>query len=378
MMNHKNRLSTTVMSVALMGMVGLLSACGGGGGSAGSGGAKLTQMGGSIQESPLVLAGSVSTIAGTNGGTGATDGTVGTKFNYPRCFTTDGANLYVVDTGSNTIRKIVIATGAVTTVAGGAGLLGSTDGIGAAARFDTPYGITTDGINLYVADSYNHTIRKIVIATRAVTTIAGSAGVAGSADGTVAARFTYPYGITTDGVNLYVADTNNYTIRKIVLDTGAVTTVAGSAGVIGSADGTTAARFNYPYGITTDGSNLYVADSGSHTIRKIVIATGAVTTVAGSAGASGAADGTVAARFNFPYGITTDGVNLYVADTSNHTIRKIVIATGVVATVSGSAGVIGSADGTAAARFKYPEGIATDGLNLYVADTYNHIIRKIQ
>ena len=104
-----------------------------------------------------------------------------------------------------------------------------------------------------------------------------------------------------------------------------VTTIAGTALANGSADGTgAAARFYYPFGITTDGTNLYVADKANSTIRKIVIATGAVTTVAGTAGATGSADGTGAdARFFFPRGVTMNGTNLYVADTNNSTIRKI-------------------------------------------------------
>ena len=172
----------------------------------------------------------------------------------------------------------------------------------------------------------NHTIRKIVIATGEVTTLAGTAGSYGSTDGTgIAALLQYPFGITTDGTNLYVADTGNYTIRKIVISTGEVTTLAGTARSYGSTNGTgTAARFNNPFGITMDGTNLYVADTGNHTIRKIVIATGEVTTLAGIAGSYGSTDGTgTAARFNNPFGITIDGTNLYVADTGNYTIRKI-------------------------------------------------------
>jgi hypothetical protein len=217
-------------------------------------------------------------------------------------------------------------TGTVTTLAGTAGVSGSTDGIGAAARFYYPEGITTDNTNLYVADSNNGTIRKVVIATGTVTTLAGTAGVTGSANGTgAAAEFTSPEDITTDGANLYVADTWNNTIRKVVITTRAVTTLAGTAGVFGSTDGTGAAAwFNRPRGITTDGTNLYVADTFNHTIRKVVIATGAVTTFAGTAGLTGSTDGMgAAARFYFPVGITTDGTNLYVADMENNTIRVV-------------------------------------------------------
>ena len=289
----------------------------------------------------------VTHLAGPLGGSRHAFGTgEEANFYYPHGITGDGTNLYVADTNNHTIRKIVIAPGVVTTVAGAAGIRGSSNGTGEEAHFYYPYGITSDGTNLYVADTNNHTIRKIVIASGVVTTLAGAAGIKGSADGTgEEASFFWPYGITTDGTNLYVADTFNNTIRKIVIASGVVTTLAGTAGSLGSADGTGAtARFNLPGGITSDGTNLYVAETFNNTIRKIVIASGVVTTLAGAAGIKGSEDGTGAeASFFWPYGITTDGTNLYVTDTSNHTIRKIVIASGVVTTLEVRAGSLGSA-----------------------------------
>ncbi|SVC39393.1 uncharacterized protein METZ01_LOCUS292247, partial [marine metagenome] len=322
----------------------------------------------------------VTTFAGS-GSSGSTNATgTAAKFNNPQGITTDGTNLYVADTNNHTIRKIVKSTGAVTTLAGYAGSPGTTDGTGTAARFNYPIQMVTDGTILYVSDFGNHKIRKIVISTGVVTTFAGSTS-SGSADGTgTSATFKNPQGITTDGTNLYVADTNNHTIRKIVISSGVVTTFAGSAGSSGSTDGTgSAARFHEPRGVETDGTNLYVADRNNHTIRKIVISTGAVTTLAGYAGSSGSTDGTgTSARFNLPRFLTTDGTNLYVADTNNHTIRKIVISTGVVTTIAGSAGTAGSSNGTGtAASFDIPKGIAIDGTSLYVADYNNHKIRKI-
>ena len=255
----------------------------------------------------------------------------------------------------------------------------STDGTGTAARFYSPIGITTDGENLYVADAGNNRIRKIVIDNGTVTTLAGSSqGYSDNAIGT-SASFNGPRGITTDGENLYVVDYGNHLIRKIVISTGAVTTLAGT-GSSGSADNSTGtlAGFNAPYGITTDGTNLYVTDYSNHLIRKIVISTGAVTTLAGT-GSSGSANGTgTSASFNYPSGITTDGTNLYVADRYNYLIRKIVISTGVVTTIAGT-GSSGFANGTGtSAIFNQPRGVTTDGTNLYVADRINHLIRKIE
>jgi len=337
----------------------------------------IEQMGGSIQGAELSLSTVVTTLAGTVDNGSANGTGTSASFNYPSGITTDGTNLYVADSSNHLIRQIVISTGAVTTVAG-TGSSGSANGTGTSASFNFPYGITTDGTNLYVADQSNHLIRQIVISTGAVTTLAGT-GSSGSANGTgTSASFNSPFGITTDGTNLYVADSSNHLIRKIVISTGAVTTLAGT-GSSGSANGTgTSASFNIPYGITTDGTNLYVTDFGNHLIRQIVISTGAVTTVAGT-GTSGSANGTgTSASFNGPRGITTDGTNLYVVDQSNHLIRKIVISTGAVTTVAGT-GSSGSANGTGtSASFNIPSRITTDGTNLYVADFDNHLIRQIE
>ena len=216
-----------------------------------------------------------------------TDGIIPIGFNRPSSITTDGTNLYVVDSGSNTVKFINIATRIVTIIGSTTGLAGSVDSATdiTAVRFNQPIGITTDGINLYVTDFNNATVRRIDIATKAVSTLAGTSGASGSSDGVQgAARFHLPGRITTDGVNLYLTDFYNRTIRKIEIKSGTVTTIAGTPGPLGADDGTadgigTAARFYQPNGITTDGTNLYVTDSYHNTIRKIVIATGAVTTI---------------------------------------------------------------------------------------------------
>jgi hypothetical protein len=328
----------------------------------------------------LSVTGVVTTLAGTAGTSGTTDAT-GTSalFNMPLGITNDGTNLYVTDFFTNTIRKIVISTGVVTTLAGTAGTAGTTDGTGTAALFEQPRGITNDGTNLYVADLENDTIRKIVISTGVVTTLAGTAGTSGTTDATgTSALFKNPQGITNDGTNLYVTDNQNHTIRKIVIASGVVTTLAGTAGTSGTTDATgTSALFNSPRDITNDGTNLFV--TGYHAIRKIVIASGVVTTLAGTAGTSGTTDATgTSALFKNPQGITNDGTNLFVADASNNTIRKVVISTGVVTTLAGTAGTSGTTDATGtSALFNFPAGITSDGTSLYVTDNINHTIRKI-
>ena len=233
-----------------------------------------------------------------------------------------------------------------TTLAGGAGSSGSSDGTGSAARFYYPVGEAVDSSgNIYVADTQNHTIRKVTpLGTSwAVTTLAGRAGSAGSADGTNStARFYLPCSVAVDSAgNVYVVDSGNSTLRKVtpVGTNWVVTTLAGLAGTSGSADGTnSAARFNWPWGVAVDSAGtVYVADQVNNTIRKLtpVGTNRVVTTLAGLAGAIGSADGTGSgARFHDPCGVALDSAgNLYVGDISNHTIRKGFPATSVPAPI---------------------------------------------
>jgi len=326
--------------------------------------------------------GVVTTAAGGNSA-GSADGTgTSAQFNAPQCVAVDGVgNAYVADPKNNLIRK-VSPGGVVTTLAGIAGIAGSADGQGATAQFNNPAGVAVDGSgNVYVADCNNQTIRKITPGG-SVATLAGTAGSAGygSADGTgSAAQFKYPQGVAVDvSGNVYVADTENDTIRKITQN-GVVTTLAGTPDAKGSADGTgSTALFILPMGVAVDGAgNIYVADYGDSTIRKVTPA-GVVTTLAGNAGNIGSADGTgSAALFGLPQGVAVDSAgNVYVADASNDAIRKITPG-GAVTTLAGVPRVPGGADGTgSAARFNYPTSVAVDTKgNVYVADTDNNTIR---
>ena len=321
------------------------------------------------------------TWAGTVGSAGSADGTGGAaRFNLPMGLAIDAAkNVYVGDYGNNTIRKITSA-GVVTNLAGFAGGVGSTDGTASAARFNQPNGIAVDSAgNVYVADMGNHTIRKIT-AVGVVTTLAGFPGASGSTNGTgSAARFNTPQGVAVDSAgNVYVAENNNHTIRKITSG-GVVTTLAGTAGIAGSADGNgSVARFNFPSGLAVDNAGtIYVADEVNQTIRKVT-SSGVVTTLAGTAGVTGWADGLGgAARFYRPWSIAVDSFgNLYVTEKINGTIRKVTSG-GVVTTIAGVALSSGSADGTGSvARFNWPRGVAVDrGGVVYVADELNSTIR---
>ncbi len=327
----------------------------------------------------------VSTLAGTSGLSGAANGT-GTlaSFNLPYRVATDSlGNLYVADTGNHVIRKITPA-GVVTTFAGSPGQAGTADGNAATARFNSPAGIALDALDtLYVADAGNHTIRKITSAG-VVTTIAGLAGTSGSADGSgTTARFSTPVDLAVDpvtngGSTLLVADFGNHTIRRVT-NTGTVTTLAGTAGQTGFADGTgSAARFNAPRGVAVDASAvIYVADTDNHTLRRITSA-GVVTTLAGFPGSAGTIDGdSAAARFSSPMDLAIDASGrLLITQIGGGAIRRRA-ADGTVTTVAG--GTTGGADGTSfAARFNTPFGVAlkSDG-TAFVADVNNHLVRQL-
>ena len=322
------------------------------------------------------------TLAGTAGSGGSTDGTgSAARFNGPIGVSVDATgNVFVADYINHTIRKVTSA-GIVTTLAGTAGSSGSTDATGSAARFNSPRSVSVDTAgNVFVADSTNCTIRKVTSAG-VVTTLAGTAGSSGSTNATgSAARFLNPYGVSVDSAgNVFVADTFNYTIRKVT-SAGVVTTLAGTAGSHGSTDATgSAARFNNPLSVSVDtAGNVYVADYGNHTIRKVTSA-GIVTTLAGTAVSTGSTDATgSAARFFYPAGLSVDSAgNVFVADYGNSTIRKVTSA-GVVTTEAGLANNIGSNNGLgSAARFYNPFDVTVDATgNVFVADYGNRTIRN--
>ncbi len=309
-------------------------------------------------------------------------GVIAAFFPYPVGIAADGSgNLYVGDTSTDTIQKIS-STGAVTLLAGSSGQTGIADGSGANARFNDPSGICTasDG-SLGVCDNANGTLR-LVAANGSVTTLAGSTSLRGNADGNgSAATFSSPTSVCRDAAgNFYLSDAGNNTIRKITPG-GAVSTVVGSAGLAGTADGVGAdARFNHPTGIAVDGTgNIYVADTTNNTVREITL-NGAVSTIAGLAGVSGSQDGVGSdALFNSPSGLAADSYgNVYVADTGNSTIRKIA-ANGVVTTIAGLPGIAGLLDGAGSnAWFNQPKGLVLNSSGiLYVADTGNAAIRAV-
>ncbi|MBL9201349.1 MAG: immunoglobulin domain-containing protein [Opitutaceae bacterium] len=347
-----------------------------------------TNAGGSVQSTPALLTvnlgTTISTFAGVGGQGGSVDGTGAlARFSSPSSIVIDSSgNFYIADTGSHVIRKMT-AAGAVTTIAGLAGVPGSVDGPVATARFNAPAGIAIDPAgNIYVADSFNHTIRTIS-PSGVVATLAGSPGISSPASDGVGslARFNVPTGVAVDSVGtVYVADSFNHAIRRITAG-GTVSTFAGALGSAGLLNGVGVnSRFNTPNSLVVDsGGNVIVADSGNNVIRRITSG-GTVTTVAGSAiGLSGSVDGNgTAAMFFRPAGVAVDSAgNIFVADTVNSIIRRIA-TNGDVTTVAGTAGNSGYLDGVGTAvRFNRPYSLVLDAnSNLYIADTSNHVIRR--
>ena len=388
----------------------------------------------------------VSTVVGIKGVLGSQDGPVAqAQFCRPQGLAVDQAgNIYVADTGNSTVRKITPG-GTVSTLAGAPLVTGSGDGVGASANFKSPGGIAVDiSGNVYVADTGNNTVRMITPAGL-VTTVAGTAGQTGSGDGLgAAARFSAPNGVAVDRAgNLYVSDSGNGSIRLItssgavttfatgigalealtidsagnvdvvitgasfdpfqgygqsicqISPTGVVSTLAALTPTIQSTDETIRYINYFPTpvsGVVADGSdNIYATDPGSGMIRKIIPGTGTVNLFAGTDEATGqtgfriaeggtSLDGSVGtARFNSPQGLGFDAAgNLYMVDSASDTIRKMT-PTGIVSTFAGTPGRAGSIDGPGSnALFNGPTGIALDTAgNLYVADTGNKTIRKV-
>ncbi len=287
--------------------------------------------------------------------------------------------LYVCEADNQTVMAVDPVSGRTETVSGDVQHSGFADGGKETARFNWPVDVAAAGGSLFVCDYENHAIRRIVVKTGAVSTLAGKPEQAGRQDGAgTQALFFHPRGIATDGATLFVCDEENHAVRTVDIGTGRVATLAGKLGEHGSADGAgSSARFEFPGGIATDGTSLFVSDWGNNTVRKIDIRTGTVTTLAGKAGSPGFTDGAgSSARFDLPCGLAVDRGILYVADNGNHAIRAIDLATGAVSTPIGKAGA-GYADGAAAnARTFLPTGVCAAGGKLYF--TQPECVRRIE
>ncbi|WP_416483225.1 RICIN domain-containing protein [Streptomyces sp. CL12] len=294
--------------------------------------------------------------------------------------------LYVADYGGHRVRRIT-TDGKISTVAGtGSGTFGGDGGPATSAQLKNPCGVAVDKEgNLYIADSENYRVRKVTVDGKISTVVgAGTSTTSGDGGPATAARLNRPTGVAVDddGV-LYIADYSGHRIRRITTD-GRISTVAGTGSANFGGDGgpATSAQLRNPYGVTVDGEgNLYIADRGNHRIRKVT-ADGRISTVAGTGSASYGGDGgpATSAQLNNPFATVVDSTGAFcIADYGNHAVRKVT-ADGVISTVAGTGtGGIAGDDGPAAeAQLKNPAGVAVDCVDtLYIADHNNNRVRKV-
>lgn len=342
------------------------------------------------------LAGQPSHRGGLDGaGTGPSFNNVSVaRFDGPTGIATDGKVAYVADSNNQSVRQIDLKSTDVTTIAGGG--RGSSDGPASQAGFNDPKGLALvagQGV-LYIADTGNSLIRKLDLNAQVVSTIAGG-NAAGYVDGPLAAaRFNNPYGIAAaaDGNKLYVADTGNNAIRLVDLQAGTVSTIAGGGGA-GSADGAgKAARFSAPIGValSRDETILYVSDFNNHTIRRIDLGSGQVTTLAGQVNRCGHTDGFgTTATLCSPALLASDGNNLYWGDSTTGLVRALNLSTGQVSTMAGTPAVLHMADGdytevpgalAGPVRYNTTFGVAVapDASFLLFADDTANVVRIVQ
>lgn len=309
-------------------------------------------------------------------------------FGSPYALALAGNILYVSDNGSHRIRKVDLTTGITSLVAGnGTAAFAGDNGQATSASLNSPRGIAILNNILYIADQGNHRVRQVDLGTGIITTVAGT-GTAGydvAQDGgqAISAKLNYPYGVAAaDGV-LYIADRYNHRVRQVVLGTGVITTVAGNGtgDYLGDGGQATSASLYHPCDVSIADGALYIADRSNDCIRKVVLGTGVISTVAGDGHSGFLGDGgqATSAKLWDPYDVTVGNGNIYIADYGNQRIRKVVLGTGVISTVAGSGTPFFSGDGgpASSAAVYTPTGLAVANNCLYIADQYNHRIRKI-
>jgi RHS repeat-associated protein len=349
---------------------------------------------GAMAQMVLPAPGYINTVAGkgTQGYSGDGAAAVNAQIYYPQGMAVDAqGNLYIADEDNNRIRKVTAATGIITTVAGnGTGGFSGDGGSALSAELYLPSGVAVDSSgNIYIADTYNNRIRKVTASTGIITTVAGNrtGSYPGDSGPALAAWLASPLGIAFDASgNLYVADSADCLVRKIVISTGIITSVAGNGvacAYAGDGYAATVAELNYPSAVALDPSgNFYIADRNNFRVRKVTLSTGKISTVAGTGVNGSSGDGGLATVAKIgPTGVAVDGSgNLYIADASGSSVRKVLASNGIINTVAGNGTVGYSGDGGLAtsASLNIPTAVALDagGNNLFLSDR-NQRIRAV-
>jgi sugar lactone lactonase YvrE len=319
-------------------------------------------------------------------------------------------NIYIADTGHHAIRKIDGTTGLINLWAGNyVAAYGGDGGPASQASLRSPHDIVFDGAgNMLIADRGNHRIRRVSAATGLITTVAGNGsptapgGDPGDGLPALQATLNLPFGVAVDAAgNIYIGDTGNYRVRKVSATTGIITTIAGNGtpGYSGDNVAGTAATLAGPAGLAMDsGGNLLIADSGdlldllpeedllNHHVRRLDLATGIITTIAGTDGfgfGGPVGDGgpaTSGALYRPSHAISDLAGNIYIADQFHKLVRKVSSASGIIDTLAGNGTTDYAGDGFPArlARFANPGPLEFDAAgNLYVSDRDNSRVRQI-
>jgi len=307
------------------------------------------------------------------------------SLNFPHTVAVDGSgNLFIADGGNGRIRRVDVATGIITTVAGG-GCCSLGDGGPATSALVSPWGVAVDSSsNLFIAEGSR--IRRVDHATGIITTVAGNGTFGFSGDGgpATSAQINFPRGIAVDGFdNLLIADTNNNHVRRVDAASGVIATVAGNGTASFGGDGglATSASLNSPWAVASDTSgNILIADYGNSRLRIVAVNTGIITTVAGG-GCCSLGDGGLAtnASLSGVVGIAIDSVgNRLITDTFHNRIRQVDAATQIITTVAGGGPAGGDNGPSVAASLAVPAGVAVNSSgDLFLTETYNNRVRRI-
>jgi len=331
----------------------------------------------------------VSTVRGYSGDGGPA---TSAQLNYPERIAIDSVgNIYFADESNSRVRKVTIATGIITTIAGNGTFAYSGDGGPAtSASLNFPVGLAFDGAgNLYIADAGNNRIRRVAAGTGVITTVVGNGAYGYFGDGgpAINSRLANPLDVQLDSAgNLYIADWNNNRIRKVTASNGIISTIAGN-GVPGfSGDGQLAifAELNEPFGVAVDAAgNIFIADSENGRIRKVTASTGVISTFAGNGDQTFGGDNGPAsnAALGLPEDVAVDtSGNVYIADWGNSRIRRVSPASGTIVTIAGGAtGFAGDGLPATSGQLSFdPLGITLDSAgNLYIGDNLNNRVRMV-